>query len=82
LYVPFLRSRHSWANEQARLHLALVEAHPITQRVAVVNIQIRHDLPGLFASKNKAERGRFLELLAVLKALKQGANVLFHKTVF
>jgi hypothetical protein len=47
-----------------------------------VDIQVGHHLAGLFSSKDNAERGRFLESLAILKALEQGANVFFHKTVF
>jgi len=82
VHIPFLRSRHSRANEQAGLHLALVETHPVAQRVTVTNIQVHHYLTGLFAPKDNAECGGFFELLAVLKALEQGANVLFYKTVF
>jgi len=82
VHVPFLRSRHSWANEQARLHLTLVATHPAAQRVTGINVQIRHYLTGLFAPKDNAECGGLFELVAVLKALEQDANVLFNKTVF
>ena len=82
VHVPFLRSRHSRTNEQARLHLVLVEAYPVAQRVAVVDIQVGHYVAGLFAPKDNAEHRRFFELFAVLKALEQGANVVIHKTVF
>jgi len=82
VHVPFLRSRHSQNNEQDRLHLALVEAHPVAQRVAVVDIQVGHYVAGQLAPKDNAEHRRLFEWLAVLKALEQGANMIFHKTVF
>ena len=82
VHVPFLRSRHGRANEQTCLHLALVATLPIAQRVTGMNVRVRHYLTERFAPKNNAECGGLFELLAVLKALEQGANVLFHETVF
>ena len=77
-----MRSRHSRTNEQARLHLALVAAYPVAQRIAVVDIQVGHYVAGLFAPEDNAERRRFLQLLAILKALEQVTNVVFYETVF
>ena len=47
-----------------------------------MDTQVGHHLVGRFAPKDNAECGGLFELLAVLKALEQGANVLFHETVF
>ena len=47
-----------------------------------MDIQVRQHLAGRFTPEDNAERRRFLQLRTVLKALEQGANVLFHETVF
>ena len=51
----------------------------LEQRIVVMDIQIGHDLAGLFAAKENPEHGRFSELLAILKALQQVLKVVLHR---
>ena len=47
-----------------------------------MNVQVRHDVAGIFSTKEDAERRRFLELFTVLKSMEQVAKVVLHGTVF
>ena len=75
LDILFLRACPGRRNEQARLDRALVVAHLIAQRVAVVDVQVRHDLTRIFSADEAAKGGGFLPLLAVVEALQQVAKV-------
>ncbi len=47
-----------------------------------MDVQVRHDLARIFPAEEEAERRRFLELLAALKALQQVADVVWHADSF
>ena len=47
-----------------------------------MDVQVRHDVAGIFSTKEDTKRRRFFQLLTVLEPVEQVANVVLHGTVF
>ena len=80
--VLFLGAGHLGRNEQARLDLTLIQAHLIAQRATVMDVQVRHDLARIFSTEEDTDCSSFSQLLTILEALEQVANVILHADSF